>query len=948
MTRADVREAMGAAGAELARREHDVESRRRALRGGARGGGGRRRGRRCRAARGERGRGGRRDLGGHGRGEGDRPPPRRGRAWVERSARIPAWAWLAAIVVGSAVVPRRSSAAGSSRRSSWSTRSSGPRSRAASPTPASRSCATSPIPGYSVVYPLLISPVYALFESLPDAYAGVKALNAVVMSLAAVPAYFLARRVVARRARAARGAPRGRAPVARLHGHGHDRERLLPALPRRRARARARPRAADCRAESSLLLALARRSRSRRASRRSRSLPAVLLAPLLLAVFERRGVARDDLAVPLAVRRSSRARASLRSPCSSSPGARRRSCSAPTRRSASASYDVGEVAAVPLVARRRALALRPRDPARRDDRPRRPRSLARRAAPGVPRGDGRADGLPRPGRRRRSRPEFSDRIEERNLFYVAPLFCIALLAWVERGAPRPRVLAPVAAVVSALLVVAIPFDRFLTTSAITDTLMLLPLWSLQDRIGTSWITLAALVLAAGARRARSSSCRAATRSRSRCSCSASGSSRSGRSGGGRTASSASRAARSSRESARPTATGSIARCRATARGRVPLDGAHRPAHGEPERVLQPRRRARLLRHRSDARAACRRRACGSIRRPGASRSRTAAPVRDRYLLADSSFEPDGSRARAGQGLGGDALARERRRSCPPSGSTASTRTTRGPGRRSRTCGAGAVRGGSPSSLSSDPSLFLEPQTVVARSNGAVVGRVRLPAGGASRAERPGRARRRDERLPRRLHRHADRGSGRGHRRREPGSARARRPLQPLRLQAADREDRLRRVARCRHPLLGIGNYIQGSLGGLVEAAAGEHEIVAFAPTSLRGPERIRARARGDRRRAAARGRSRSRTRLRTAWSRAGASRRGAAARPLRRRSTSRTGCTRRSSAGVRATTIHDLVPLHHPEWTTPRTRSMHGAQVPRTPPRPATSSSSTRRTRAVT
>jgi glycosyltransferase involved in cell wall biosynthesis len=28
-------------------------------------------------------------------------------------------------------------------------------------------------------------------------------------------------------------------------------------------------------------------------------------------------------------------------------------------------------------------------------------------------------------------------------------------------------------------------------------------------------------------------------------------------------------------------------------------------------------------------------------------------------------------------------------------------------------------------------------------------------------------------------------------------------------------------------------------------------------------------------------------------------------------------------AGVRATTIHDLVPLHHPEWTTARTRSMH-------------------------
>jgi hypothetical protein len=92
---------------------------------------------------------------------------------------------------------------------------------------------------------------------------------------------------------------------------------------------------------------------------------------------------------------------------------------------------------------------------------------------------------------------FSDRIEERNMFYVAPLLCIALLAWIERGAPRPRILAASAAVGSALLVVAIPFDRFLTTSAITDTLMLLPLWSLQDRIGDEWIRLAALGLAAG-------------------------------------------------------------------------------------------------------------------------------------------------------------------------------------------------------------------------------------------------------------------------------------------------------------------------------------------------------------------------------------------------------------------------------------------------------------------
>ena len=89
---------------------------------------------------------------------------------------------------------------------------------------------------------------------------------------------------------------------------------------------------------------------------------------------------------------------------------------------------------------------------------------------------------------------FSGRIEERNLFYLAPLFVIGLLAWIEAGAPRPRVLAPLAALASALLVLLIPFDRFLTTSAITDTLMLLPFWSLEDRVGSSWIAPLAVLL----------------------------------------------------------------------------------------------------------------------------------------------------------------------------------------------------------------------------------------------------------------------------------------------------------------------------------------------------------------------------------------------------------------------------------------------------------------------
>ena len=129
------------------------------------------------------------------------------------------------------------------------------------------------------------------------------------------------------------------------------------------------------------------------------------------------------------------------------------------------------------------------------------------------------------------------------------------------------------------------------------------------------------------------------------------------------------------------------------------------------------------------------------------------------------------------------------------------------------------------------------------------------------------------------------------------------------------------VSPLSHPLLGIGNYIQGSLGGLAEAAAGEHEIVAFAPTSIRGPERIRSALEGiavD-----------VRTwplplshAIRTAWSRLG--------RPAAERLLGGFDALHFSDwmyppqrAGVRATTIHDLVPLHHPEWTTARTRAMH-------------------------
>ena len=130
------------------------------------------------------------------------------------------------------------------------------------------------------------------------------------------------------------------------------------------------------------------------------------------------------------------------------------------------------------------------------------------------------------------------------------------------------------------------------------------------------------------------------------------------------------------------------------------------------------------------------------------------------------------------------------------------------------------------------------------------------------------------------------------------------------------------VSPLSHPLLGIGNYIQGSLAGLAEAADNDHEVVAFAPTSIRGGGRIEAALAGID--------VELRTwplpfshAARTAWSALG--------RPAAERLLGRFDVLHFSDwmyppqrAGVRATTIHDLVPLHHPEWTTARTRAMHG------------------------
>jgi glycosyltransferase involved in cell wall biosynthesis len=119
---------------------------------------------------------------------------------------------------------------------------------------------------------------------------------------------------------------------------------------------------------------------------------------------------------------------------------------------------------------------------------------------------------------------------------------------------------------------------------------------------------------------------------------------------------------------------------------------------------------------------------------------------------------------------------------------------------------------------------------------------------------------------------------------------------------------------------GIGNYLRGMLAGLAEAGATEHELVAFGPSGPRGRRRIGEALAG----------LPVELRLpllphvaRTAWSRAGrlAIERVVGALDVFHFSDWMYPPQR---GGVRATTVHDLVPLRFPEWVQPETLRMHG------------------------
>jgi hypothetical protein len=86
------------------------------------------------------------------------------------------------------------------------------------------------------------------------------------------------------------------------------------------------------------------------------------------------------------------------------------------------------------------------------------------------------------------------RIEERNLFHIAPLFLIALVVWVARGLPRAWPAAAVAALLAGGLPGAIPYDVYANLTGLSDTLALIPLWNIVFFGHIQAATLPALVV----------------------------------------------------------------------------------------------------------------------------------------------------------------------------------------------------------------------------------------------------------------------------------------------------------------------------------------------------------------------------------------------------------------------------------------------------------------------
>lgn len=91
----------------------------------------------------------------------------------------------------------------------------------------------------------------------------------------------------------------------------------------------------------------------------------------------------------------------------------------------------------------------------------------------------------------------TDRVQDRYLFFLTPLFVVCLVAWVGVGAPRPRLVAPLTGAAALMLVALFPYGRFVAEPAKSDTLGLIPLWAFGEHLlaGSWWLTVSVATVA---------------------------------------------------------------------------------------------------------------------------------------------------------------------------------------------------------------------------------------------------------------------------------------------------------------------------------------------------------------------------------------------------------------------------------------------------------------------
>jgi hypothetical protein len=89
---------------------------------------------------------------------------------------------------------------------------------------------------------------------------------------------------------------------------------------------------------------------------------------------------------------------------------------------------------------------------------------------------------------------FADRVEERLMFYVTPLLLLGLVLWLSRLPPQRRAVKAVAFAVPAALLLALPLRRLITPAIFSDTFGLIPFAALRGWLGLGEVR--AIVIAA--------------------------------------------------------------------------------------------------------------------------------------------------------------------------------------------------------------------------------------------------------------------------------------------------------------------------------------------------------------------------------------------------------------------------------------------------------------------